>query len=214
MDYETDIRTKEEVPLIVAFAGLRGSLSEPVYEFKNFLSAHFSCYFIFIKDRHQCWYHKGVHGLGNDIGSTVEALRSKIKRIPHSQLITIGTSAGGYGAILFGCLLDADRIYAFSPQTFLDRGNRQRYKDQRYQGELNKMYKAKTRSPDYFDLKNLEPSGSIHLVYGKDDPVDNFHVERLRDWPNAEIKVVLGGHVVVKNMRESGELLEFLKGIK
>jgi len=52
------------------------------------------------------------------------------------------------------------------------------------------------------------------LVYGKDDPVDNFHVERLRDWPNAEIKVVLGGHVVVKNMRESGELLEFLKGIK
>lgn len=218
MDIEVDIQTSEKVPLICSFGGLRGALCEPVYEFKNFLFRHFDCNFIFVKDAHQCWYHAGVRGLGKDIQTTADGLQRKIDKIPHSKLITLGTSAGGYAAILFGHLLKADTIYAFSPQTFLDQANRQRYRDRRYQGELSKLYRCKYRSPDYYDLLTLPPSlrqevGKIHIVLGVDDPVDTFHVQRMEDWENVSVKRVMGGHVVVKTMRDSGELVDFLEEI-
>ena len=93
------------LPLIIAFGGMVGGLSEPVYEFKKYLTTHFNCHFIFIKDRYQCWYFKGIYGLGHNFTKSVKRLKKLISKIKYSKIITLGTSAGGYAAILFGILL-------------------------------------------------------------------------------------------------------------
>jgi len=44
-------------------------------------------------------------------------LQSLIKQMKYNTVITFGASMGGYGALLFGSLLEADTIIAISPQT-------------------------------------------------------------------------------------------------
>ena len=41
----------------------------------------------------------------------------------------LGSSAGGYAALLFGRLLEADEVHAFGPQTFISPSLRLRYSD-------------------------------------------------------------------------------------
>ena len=56
------------------------------------------------------WYLNGVEGLGNNISTTLCSLRKIVDAINSSNnsiLVTTGASMGGYGAILYGCLLDA-----------------------------------------------------------------------------------------------------------
>jgi Flp pilus assembly protein TadD len=62
------------------------------------------------------WYHDGVPGLGKSIEETAASLRRIIDALQPSQVITIGAAMGGYGAVVFGCLLQADRIVALSAE--------------------------------------------------------------------------------------------------
>jgi len=119
-------------PLVIAFGGMSSMIAMPVYEFKRFLQGHFDCHFMFVRDRHQCWYFKGVHGLGDSIDESVKTMYSIIEGIPHSKVITLGTSAGGYGALVFGSLLKVDTIMAFNPQTFLDSKTRRTMKEYKW----------------------------------------------------------------------------------
>jgi len=71
---------------------------------------------VLMRDRHLCWYQRGVEGVGDveDVAGYVAELRMKYDRV-----ITVGISMGGYAAILFGVLGDATEVVAMSPQTLL-----------------------------------------------------------------------------------------------
>ena len=73
--------------------------------------------YVFVRDIYKNWCINGCNGIINTQDKVAELLKnlSRGKRI-----ITVGSSAGGYMAILFGCLLKAEAIYAFSPQISLD----------------------------------------------------------------------------------------------
>ena len=56
------------------------------------------------------WYLNGIKGLGNSLESTICSLKKIIGAIDlkkDSLLVTTGSSMGGYGAVLYGCLLGA-----------------------------------------------------------------------------------------------------------
>lgn len=68
---------------------------------------------IFVRDIFKQWYLAGINQKINTPDKLLDFLRKETKGY---QLITIGSSAGGYAAILYGSLLCAKQILAFNPQ--------------------------------------------------------------------------------------------------
>ena len=68
--------------LIVCFGGMAGRFGGiPVFEFSNYLSKTFNeeCDIIYIKDKYQCWYQKGIDSLTNTIEETVLYLNNTVE---------------------------------------------------------------------------------------------------------------------------------------
>ena len=68
---------------------------------------------IFIRDVYKQWYLKGINSEIDSIEKLYEFLKAETTGY---QIITVGSSAGGYAAVLFGCMLNAIRVLAFNPQ--------------------------------------------------------------------------------------------------
>lgn len=107
--------------LFVTFSGRQQGLANmTTFEFRNFLEENFSNYDkIFCRDEKVQWYNFGITGLTKDINDTLDFLHQKISK--YKKVIFIGSSMGGYAAILFGSILNVDTIIAFRPQTFLNK---------------------------------------------------------------------------------------------
>lgn len=68
---------------------------------------------IFIRDIRKQWY---LGGINATLDNPLKLLDFLKKETAGYRTFTIGSSAGGYGAILFGSLLECERIYAFNAQ--------------------------------------------------------------------------------------------------
>jgi hypothetical protein len=68
---------------------------------------------IFIRDIRKQWYIGGINSKLNSPLKLVEFLKSETTDY---KVYTIGSSAGGFAAILFGSLLKVNRVYAFNSQ--------------------------------------------------------------------------------------------------
>ena len=68
---------------------------------------------IFVRDIYKQWY---LNGINNQISSPASLLKLLKQESEGYNIITVGSSAGGYAAILYGSQLGAERIYAFNPQ--------------------------------------------------------------------------------------------------
>lgn len=77
--------------------------------------------FIFVRDIYKNWWLEGLCGKYNSQAKMLDLLRNLTSG---KRVLTVGTSAGGYAAILFGVRLQAERIYAFSSQIDLHIYNR------------------------------------------------------------------------------------------
>lgn len=71
---------------------------------------------IFIRDIFKQWYLAGINSKIDTPAKLLEFLRHETKGF---KIITIGSSAGGYAAILYGSLLNVCRVIAFNPQSEL-----------------------------------------------------------------------------------------------
>jgi hypothetical protein len=110
--------TKQTNILIVTFGGIAQGIEIPVFEFSN-IFGNYNGKKIFVRDYNQGWYHKGLSGLSTNIDETTTLLKAEIQKSKAEKVIFIGNSSGGYAALLFGFLLEPDRVYCFSSQTFL-----------------------------------------------------------------------------------------------
>lgn len=114
--------------------------------------------FIYVRDVYKNWC---IEGINSRINSQ-EKLASKLKELVSGrEIITVGSSAGGYMALLFGVLLNAKRIFAFSPQVNLY----EYYKDHPYA-----YYEEYCKNMDISKHMNLKPlietyKGVIYFWY-------------------------------------------------
>lgn len=73
--------------------------------------------YIFVRDVYKSWC---LHGINGNLNS-IEKVAKELKYLTEGKkIITVGSSAGGYMALVFGCILNAEAIYAFAPQISLD----------------------------------------------------------------------------------------------
>ena len=68
---------------------------------------------IFVRDVYKQWYVTGMNANYDNVDKTAEFLRELTRGY---DVTTCGASAGGYAAVLFASLLDAERFFTFSGQ--------------------------------------------------------------------------------------------------
>lgn len=87
-------------------------LTHNYYEWRH--AAPISAYKqIFVRDIYKQWYLEGINSKVDTPSRLKELLK---KETSGFRVITVGSSAGGYAAILYGSLLGAEKIFAFNPQ--------------------------------------------------------------------------------------------------
>jgi hypothetical protein len=182
--------------LIVSFAGhglKYGGV--PKIEFANFLQTHFSHIDAqFYIDNTCSSYHHGIEGISTNIDETVQYLRQRFEG--YDKIITLGASAGGYAAILFGSLLNVDTVIAFIPQTIL---------------------KSKDREDKYRNLAPFINPDTTYHIFGDTSITDtnNYHhisqCENIAQSPNVKLNRMQG--VNMKHLKYTGQLLRIFKEI-
>jgi hypothetical protein len=193
-------------PTVIAFGGMAHMLMMPVAEFTQ-VFADLDLTVLFVKDFRQCWYQRGIRGLGDDPAAAATAL---LRLVPEGSALagTVGTSAGATGAILFGALLGAPHVSAFAPRTNITRAV---VREKRATGTPVPAFRI--RLP-YCDLRAvlLErplPDVRIHVSAGV--PADMAEVGRLRDVSGVTvIEHPLTTHTVAKTLRDQGHLTQLL----
>jgi hypothetical protein len=180
---------------------------------------------ILIRDIKNAWYHRGIPGLGSHVDEVVATIRGLIRSIRPSQVWTIGQSMGGYAAILFGMLLEVDRIIAFGPLSHLDPEEAIRYGERRFLPIMESLAADPPRS-GYYDLvrlgKNLDYRRPIHVVFGthpgiESDQMGNFdaiHAIRLERLANVTLHPYPDSdHLVVKWLSEQKRMQKLLETV-
>jgi tetratricopeptide (TPR) repeat protein len=203
--------------LLITCGGISQGMGIPPYEFSR-ITSDLKIKKIFLRDCLQSWYQNGIKLVGDSIEQIVSYLKDFIQEEQIQKVVVTGNSAGGYAAILFGYLLEADAAIAFSPQTFIDPKNRSIFGDNRWQSQINKLYKSfnPETSNKYFDLINLwKHNNSIktqfYIYFGRDHHLDAVHAARLQGCHNVTLQAYDGNeHNIVKTLRNIGILKPLL----
>lgn len=178
---------------------------------------------ILVRDCRNSWYHREIPGLGHHVDEVADSLKQMIAAIKPSRVITIGQSMGGYAAVLYGTLLEVDRILAFGPLSFFCPKQAITYHDRRW---LSIMMDIEQNPPPvrYTDLpalrRQMDSRSELHVVYGTLPDVnatesvnlDVLHAMRYGALPNTYLHPVPeSGHAVVKHLIDAGQINDLLQ---
>jgi len=196
---------------LVAFGGIRGGLGVPPYEFFR-VTEDLHVRRVFVRDLDQVWYQRGIRGLAGTPEAAAAVLRAELGPEP---VVTVGNSAGGFGAIWFGAMLGAVEAHAFAPQTAIDRWHRLRWMDLRWMAEMHGVRRLHP-DPEHLDLRRYllaHPSSlRIHLHVSAGHGRDMRHARHLEGLPGVAIeRYPSGGHRLVTDLRDTGDLAGILR---
>ena len=185
--------------LIICFGGMALQFGGILpFEFLKYLSSNYknSCDLIFYTDKHQRWYHNGLKDITNNIDETIIYLNTLIKNGNYDKIIFMGTSAGGYGAILFGSLCDnINNVISFIPQTIL----------------------KKPINLNYINLKTIINKNTKYILYGDISIEDINHSHHISHCENIEhftnVKIIKNQGCDLKQLRDSGVIKQTIDNI-
>ena len=167
-------------------------------EFLNYLSKIYLnvCDLYFIIDKKQCWYHKGIDGITTTIEETVVYLEEIINKGNYNKVLFMGTSAGGYAAILFGSLCkNVNCVISFIPQTVLNNPKNLKYKN------LKDIINEYTQYIIHGDISVSNMQNLHHIL----------HCENIKD--NKNVQIVRHNGLDMKQLRDNGSIKKMIDDV-
>jgi hypothetical protein len=156
---------------------------------------------LLVRDPSRSWYNAGLPGIGATVEEIAAWLRDRVGEFGAERVVTTGPSMGGYAAILFGCMIGAERAIAVTPQTVLDPGLR----------FMMPPADLPLQIPDLVPAMNAAPGTKVDLVFGLGSPMDMFHAQRVKDVSSVRLHCVGdGGHELARDLNERGRLWPLL----
>ncbi len=137
---------------------------------------------ILLRDLSDSWYNAGLPGVGGTVDEIAGRIEEEIAGAGAERVLTVGSSMGGYAAILFGCLIGAERTIALGPQTLLD-------------PELPERAPAPDLQLHVADLEPViaaAPQTRVEMVVAWDDLLDVFHAQRVAAHDSVRVLAVRG----------------------
>jgi hypothetical protein len=198
--------------VMIAFGGLYMRVGIADYEFFD-VTSDLPAGLIFVRDRSRRVYQRGL----DDLGRTFPEMASTLHDLAGGRrIVAIGNSGGGFAALVFGALLGAAEVHAFSPVTFLGRWRRKLHKDDRFADDIDRINRGRHVQRRFLDARpwmkrRVEPT-AFHLYYASGYDIDRFHAERVRSVPGVVLHPRDGkGHSTIRDLAISGELKEVLR---
>ncbi|EFE8025161.1 tetratricopeptide repeat protein [Escherichia coli] len=152
--------------LLVVFSSMK--IPAGRFTFFNTLT-HFPYDVLYVNDANNGWYQNGIPGMGSSVDESCEFILSLARTISADKIYTMGSSMGGYGALLFGCKLNAYAL-AFDPETLLDQpGSR---------SKINMPDTSPRKFPDLMPLM-LNSKSKSYIYSGEMDVTDLFNAQRV-----------------------------------
>lgn len=144
--------------LVVVFCG-RDNVLNDKWDFYS-LNKRDQIDVLWVKDRANLWfqYEEFV-----DIQDLIEK--------DYKEIVTLGCSMGGYAATLFGLMIKADRILAFSPQTTLEHPHLMKQKWLAALNDVDLIW------PDLKALSGPEAIPGSTVVFSQNNTKDRKHAE-------------------------------------
>jgi pimeloyl-ACP methyl ester carboxylesterase len=207
--------TSQSKTMLIAFAALAPYKPPPfhLFEFTSSLTVKR----MFVRDPERVWFQRGIPGFGQTIDEAAASLRLVLEEQEIERLVMIGNSAGGYGAMVFGALLEADLVLAFSPQTFLDRAWMEEGGDRRWAANFKMLAEHGGPDPRWVDLRDALPRERrertvFEVHYPVNFELDVRQAERLEGVEGVEMRPhERGYHNFIQTLRNNGELSEILR---
>lgn len=206
VDGQTDV-------VVIAFGGMKNSIAGlPPFEFLSMLGDGEAAT-VFVRDLDQVWYHCGVRGLSTNISETAAALRHLMADIGAQRVVTLGTSAGGFAAILFGALIEAHSVIAFAPQTFLTHRLRLVHRELRWRSQVRDLRRRTQPADRVLDLRSVlrRSQTPIAVHVGTHERLDGTHARHIASLPCVDLKWHPAGHNVAKHLRDTGQLEQVVR---
>ena len=202
----------------MAFGGLkRGFGLIPPFEFFR-ITREVDTKKLYVRDMNQAWYHRGLPGIADNIDGVAVYLKNMIREQQPRKVVAVGNSAGGYAALLFGYLLSANIVLAFSPQTFISKQERALHGDDRWEEyQILNAHQSPTRQEKYFNLKRTlgarRTGTKYRIYYQQENRLDRIHAKRMRVVPNVFLHPRPEGgddHHLVVHLKRNGALKKML----
>lgn len=171
---------------------------------------------VYLRDNFNSWYHHGHPPIAESIDETAERILELMQGREIRRIIVTGISAGGYGALLLGWLLEADEVHAVTPQTYIDFENRLKNDDFLGEDFLEDLYQNPRSRIDYFDLRPLlestpEIRTQFHIYYCEKHRIDTCHAMHLQGLPGVVLHPYEeGAHRLSMHLARSGELQQII----
>ncbi|MEM8850265.1 MAG: hypothetical protein AAGE03_09545 [Pseudomonadota bacterium] len=190
--------------LVVVFMGMHGGVGgQPLDEFAGSASSNGTNNVLFVTDRRASWY--AAPGLWRRI---VRLIRYMRKSEGIREIITLGNSMGGYGALLLPRDLRVARAIAFSPQVTMDRSI---LDDQRWPDVQKRWGTLPVRSvAEMIDSTRTE----YYLAAGGDCAEDLAHLDLIPEMPRVHRFIFPGAqHNLARALKQQGLLHDMVTNI-
>ena len=160
-------------------------IDDDIYEWQNIAKSkmikNYYSRVIFVRDVLKNWYIRGINNRVNTQDKVCELLQNITEGY---EVYTCGSSAGGYGAVLYGCLLNAKAIYSFSGQFDISVNNK-------YWNNVFLNDNGKNNDYKYFNL--------IDLVRDFKNMIFYFYPQSVKD--KYDYELISGEKAVVVGLR-------------
>lgn len=154
---------------------------------------------IYLRDPQDRWFQRGIGPQAPTPEAVAELLRRALHHLRPARVVAAGASMGGYGALLFGHLLQASAVIAMSPQTIID-------------PRLPHTPPEDFAGAAHFDLVPLLRQRGprrprTHVIFGSDDIVDVWNATRIAQRPGDGLLAIAGqDHLASNVVNGNGDL--------
>jgi len=161
---------------------------------------------VMLRDYYRFFYHAGLNRDVSSIDEVIGLLASTRDAMTHVEAsATLGSSAGGYAAILFGHHVAVDTVFAFAPQTLIDAPKLR---------EMSGREDLSGIPEEHRDLAKLLATHNgrtrYEVWYCQDNEEDRGFAERISGCPGVSLHAEPGdSHFVLAQMHLEGKLPSF-----
>jgi len=207
--------TSPSSTMLVIFAAM-GTRPPPPFHFFQ-ITTGMPAKRLFARDPTRVWYHRGVPGFGDSIDAVAGSLQKLISEQHAERVIALGSSAGGYAALVFGTLLAADLVLCFAPQTMLDPAWLAEIGDDRWRRRLKVLGGLGGPDSRYVDvreaiLRDRRVDTAYEVHYPASHDWDVHHARHLEGIPGLALHPHQEKeHQFVQALQRSGALGQMLR---
>lgn len=194
--------------LLIMFCGIHGDLFLKTNVISSFLlNSDFSV--LWLHDQSGKNYAYGTPSFGDSPLMMARGLSSFIAENNFDVIYCLGTSGAAGAAAFFGKALQAKKVFAFSPVTYIDLSKSNK-------AGLAREFMSYFKSS--FDLRSIyinNKTTQLNIYYGDKNKIDSYYATRMNGLKNVYLHPVTGAyeHGIIDKVILSGEFEEIINSL-